>query len=69
VFSAFPEDFRRQLALDLAYQDRLQIALQTGIEVPKVSVNPRYGTVEVLQGGVAQVRPPTGPLPAPVRGV
>lgn len=69
VFSGFTEQFRRQLALDLAYQERLQFVLQAGIQAPEVSVNPRYGTVEVLQGGIAQVVPPTGPRPAPDPGI
>jgi hypothetical protein len=33
-----------------------------------VSINPRYGRAEVLQGGIVQVVPPTGPQPAPFTG-
>ena len=69
VFQGFDEEFRRQLARDLAYQERLQTVLQLGIEAPEVEVSPRYGTAQVLQGGIAQVLPPTGPRPAPVGGV
>lgn len=68
VFAEFPDDFRRQLATDLVYQDRLGVVMQAGLEAPEVEVNPRYGTVELLQGGIAQVRPPSGPLPAPIGG-
>jgi hypothetical protein len=66
VFRAFSDDFRRTLARDLAFQERLQQLLQIGVEAPEVSVNPRYGEAEVLQGGIVQVAPPTGPQPAPL---
>jgi hypothetical protein len=68
VFRGFDDDFRRRLATDLAYQERLQLAVQLGVEAPEVSVNPRYGRPEVLQGGIVQVVPPTGPQPAPFTG-
>ncbi|HEX4901851.1 MAG TPA: hypothetical protein VFV42_03515 [Acidimicrobiales bacterium] len=64
VFQAFPEDFRQLLARDLAFQDRLQTMVQLGIDAPEVSVNPRFGVADVLQGGIVQVTPPTGPLPS-----
>ena len=64
VFQAFPQDFRETLARDLAFQDRLQTIVQLGVEAPEVSVNPRFGEPEVLQGGIVQVTPPTGPLPS-----
>ena len=64
VFQAFPQDFRETLARDLAFQDRLQTIVQLGVEAPEVSVNPRFGEAEVLQGGIVQVTPPTGPLPS-----
>lgn len=64
VFQVFEEGFRRTLARDLAYQDRLQTIAQLGIEAPHVAVNPRFGQAEVLQGGIVQVVAPTGPLPS-----
>lgn len=66
VFADYPEDFRRALARDLAFQDRLQLTVQLGVEAPDVSVNPKYGTAEVLQGGIVQVVGPLGPRPAPL---
>lgn len=69
LFQGFDQEFRRGFARDLAYQQRLEIVLQLGIEAPDVEINPRYGTAELLQGGIAQVLPPTGPRPAPVSGV
>jgi len=69
IFAVFPEDFRRTLAVDLAYQERLQAAIQIGATAPDVDVNPRYGRAEVLDGGIAQVVPPDGPRPAPLAGV
>jgi len=68
LFAEFSDDFRRQLAIDLLYQDRLGVVMQAGIPAPEVEVNPRYGTVELVQGGIAQVRPPSGPRPAPIGG-
>jgi hypothetical protein len=68
LFAGYDEGFRRQLARDLAYQERLQQVLQLGIEAPEASVNPRFGEAEVLQGGIVQVVPPTGPRPAPLVG-
>lgn len=68
IFGAYPEEFRRRLATDLAYQERLQIPLQLGVEAPEVSVNPKFGTTQVLQGGIVQVVAPTGPRPAPLTG-
>jgi hypothetical protein len=64
VFRSFEEGFRRKLARDLAYQDRLQVVLQLGLDAPEVSVNPRWGQAQVLQGGIVQVTPPTGPVPS-----
>lgn len=64
IFQAFEEDFRRALARDLAYQDRLQVIVQLGVEAPEVEVNPRFGQAEVLQGGIVQVVAPTGPVPS-----
>lgn len=69
IFTAYPPDFRRSLAEDLAFQERLQLAVQLGVEAPEVSVNPKYGTAEVLQGGIVQVVGPVGPLPAPLTEV
>jgi hypothetical protein len=69
IFAAYPADFRRSLAEDLAFQERLQLGLQLGVEAPDVSVNPKYGTAEVIQGGIVQVVPPVGPRPAPLTGV
>lgn len=66
VFAAYPADFRRDLARDLAFQERLQFPVQLGVEAPEVSVNPKFGTAEVLQGGIVQVVPPVGPRPAPL---
>lgn len=66
VFAAYPAEFRRDLARDLAFQERLQFPLQLGVEAPEVSVNPKFGTAEVLQGGIVQVVPPVGPRPAPL---
>lgn len=66
VFAAYPEEFRLELARDLALQERLQLPLQLGIEAPDVSVNPKFGTPEVLQGGIVQVVGPEGPRPSPV---
>lgn len=68
VFAGFSEEFRRQLATDLAYQERLQLLLQAGLTAPDVEINPRYGRAEELQGGIVQVVPPAGPRPAPVAG-
>jgi len=64
VFRAFDERFRRTLARDLAYQDRLQQVLQLGLEAPEVSVNPKWGEAQVLQGGIVQVAAPSGPVPS-----
>jgi len=64
VFRGFADRFRRQLARDLAYQERLQQVLQLGLEAPEVSVNPRWGDAQVLQGGIVQVSAPTGPVPS-----
>lgn len=64
VFAGYTEEFRRSLARDLALQERLQLPLQLGIEAPEVSVNPKYGTPEVLQGGIVQVTGPVGPRAA-----
>ena len=64
VFQGFAEDFRRRLARDLAYQERLPVVLQLAVDAPDVEVNPRYGSTQDLQGGVVQVVPPTGPQPA-----
>lgn len=66
LFAGFDEAFREDLARDLAYQERLQQVVQLGIEAPEVSVNPRWGQAEVLQGGLVQVSPPVGPSPAPL---
>lgn len=66
VFSRYPEGFQRRLARDLAFQERLQVALQLGVEAPDVSVNPKFGTTEELQGGIVQVVAPEGPRPAPL---
>jgi len=66
VFGAYPEGFRRRLAADLAFQERLQIPLQLGVEAPAVSINPKFGTAEELQGGIVQVVGPVGPRPAPL---
>lgn len=66
IFAAYPAEFRRDLARDLAFQERLQFPLQLGVEAPEVSVNPKFGTAEVLQGGIVQVVPPVGPRPAPL---
>lgn len=66
LFAGYSDEFRRNLARDLAYQERLQLPLQLGVEAPDVSVNPKYGTTEVLQGGIVQVVPPVGPRPAPL---
>lgn len=68
LLAGYPAEFRRSLARDLAFQERLQLPLQLGVEAPGVSVNPRYGTAEVLQGGLVQVTSPTGPRPAPLTG-
>jgi hypothetical protein len=68
IFADYPEQFRRRLARDLAFQDRLQFPLQLGVDAPEVSVNPKYGTPEVLQGGIVQVVGPVGPRPAPLTG-
>jgi len=64
VFRGFGEEFRRTLARDLAYQDRLQQVLQLGLEAPEVSVNPKWGQAQVLQGGIVQVAAPSGPVPS-----
>ena len=69
VFGAYPADFRRRLATDLAFQERLQFPLQLGVEAPDVSVNPKFGTTQVLQGGIVQVVSPVGPRPAPLAEV
>lgn len=69
IFLEYPEDFRRRLATDLAFQERLPAPLQLGVEAPEVSVNPKFGTTEVLQGGIVQVVGPVGPRPAPLTGV
>lgn len=69
IFGAYPAGFRRSLATDLAFQERLQLPLQLGVEAPEVSVNPKFGTTEVLQGGIVQVVGPVGPRPAPLAGV
>jgi len=66
LFAGYDDRFRTDLARDLAYQERLQQLIQLGIEAPEVSVNPRWGEAEVLQGGLVQVRPPVGPAPAPL---
>lgn len=68
IFGAYPEEFRRRLATDLAFQERLPVPLQLGVEAPDVSVNPKFGTTEVLQGGIVQVVGPVGPRPAPLTG-
>ena len=64
VFRDFDEAFRRQLARDLAYQERLEQVLQLPLDAPEVSVNPRWGIVRELQGGIVQVVPPAGPVPS-----
>lgn len=64
LFQLFDEGFREALARDLAYQDRLQTIVQLGVEAPEVSVSPRFGRAEVLQGGIVQVVAPTGPVPS-----
>lgn len=69
IFGDYPDEFRRRIATDLAFQERLQLPLQLGIEAPDVSVNPKYGTTQVLQGGIVQVVAPEGPRPAPLAGV
>lgn len=66
LFQAYPDQFRRRLAADLAYQNNLQNVLGPDTDVPEVEVNPRYGVAEDVQAGIVQVRPPSGPLPAPV---
>lgn len=66
LLAGYPAAFRRSLARDLAYQERLQLPLQLGVEAPDVSVNPKFGTPEVLQGGIVQVVGPVGPRPAPL---
>lgn len=68
VFGEYPEEFRRRLATDLAFQERLPVPLQLGVDAPEVSVNPKFGTAEVLQGGIVQVVGPAGPSPAPLAG-
>ncbi len=68
IFGEYPDDFRRRLATDLAFQERLPFPLQLGVEAPEVSVNPKFGTTEVLQGGIVQVVGPVGPRPAPLTG-
>lgn len=69
LFAGYSEEFRRSLARDIAYQERLQLPLQLGVEAPEVSVNPKFGTTEVLQGGIVQVVSPVGPRPAPLAEV
>jgi len=64
LFRGFGQDFRERLARDLAYQDRLQTIVQLGVEAPDVSVNPRFGSAQELQGGIVQVVAPTGPVPS-----
>ncbi len=66
LMAGYPVEFRRSLARDLAYQERLQLPVQVGVEAPDVSVNPKFGTPEVLQGGIVQVVGPVGPRPAPL---
>lgn len=65
LLQVYAEEFRQQLARDLAYQNNLQNVLGPDTEAPEVDVNPRYGDAEEIQGGLVQVNPPSGPLPAP----
>lgn len=66
VFTLFPEDFRKRLGRDLAYQSQLQSIDPSTAAVPAVDVNPRYGVVELDGFGFAQVQSPDGPRPAPL---
>ncbi len=65
VFGLFPDEFRRTLGADLAFQSQLQSFDPAQASVPEVQVNPKYGDVDVDGLGVAQVQPPAGPLPVP----
>ncbi len=66
LFRVYSDQFRHRLATDLAYQNNLQNVMTADTVAPSVEVNPRYGELQLLQGGLAQVDPPTGPRPAPV---
>lgn len=63
LFQVFPEDFRRRLGADLAYQSVLQGVDPESVEVPEVEISSRFGSFEDQGGGFGQVRPPEGPLP------
>lgn len=65
LFQVYDEDFRQRLGRDFAYQQNLQTVDATGVEVPEVDVNPRYGSFENQDRGVGRVNPPAGPLPQP----
>lgn len=67
LFEVYPEPFRQRLGHDLAYQNNLQNQFGPDTTAPDVEVNPRYGRADVLDGGLVQVSPPTGPLPSPGR--
>lgn len=65
LFQVYDEDFRQRLGRDFAYQQNLQTVDATGVEVPEVDVNPRYGSFENQDRGIGRVNPPAGPLPQP----
>lgn len=65
LFAGYSEEFRRQFARDLAYQDNLRGLLDREFRAPPVEVSSRYGTVELFEGGLAQVNPPEGPRAEP----
>lgn len=65
LFQLYDEDLRQRLGRDFAYQQNLQTVDATGVEVPEVDVNPRYGSFENQDRGIGRVDPPTGPLPPP----
>lgn len=66
VFAAYPEDFRQQLGRDLSYQNNLQMLLSSGAAAPSAEVSSRYGSIEEIEAGLFQVRPPQGPAPSPL---
>lgn len=64
IFGELDPDFRRQLGRDFAYQQNLQNIDPSVVDVPEVTVNPRYGSFLDQDRGIGRVLPPAGPLPA-----
>lgn len=66
LLDGYSEEFLQRLGEDLALQDNLGRLDPSQVSVPAVQVSPRYGDAQVVQGGIVQVVPPSGPQPAPL---